>query len=70
MQGPTDYIESNALLFACEPETYKRAEELVAEMSNGALRDLRRGAERLIMFIRIERGNRARQGQCGHKGDK
>ena len=69
MQGPTDYIESNTLLFACEPETYKRAGELIAEMSNDALLDLRQGAERLLMFIRIEQGNRARQEQYECKGE-
>ena len=55
---PTSCVESNALLLALEPETEQQAKELVAEMSDGALEYLLKGAQKLLLLVLLERGNR------------
>lgn len=54
-----NYIECEALLAACEPETEQKAQELVKQMLNGELRYLLNGTEKLVKFILLEQSKRA-----------
>ena len=62
----TNYVEANAFLFACEPETEDRAARILREAVD--LKYLDAGARALIRLILVEKGNRAMAAQKQQSG--
>jgi len=58
-----DFIETQVLLFASEPETEEQARELIKAMPDFALRYLQQGAENVVRFVLVEQGDRIKRSQ-------